>query len=225
MDATPDYSKYSLADLQDVEKRIDQSLYPERHQMVLQQIERKQAEPVVLAPLSPSEKRRTAAISRAVAAIEIAAGLIGIGTVLWLWLASVAHSIIPLTLPLYALIPSLSIVAGVLLWRDHPIGLPLSIGLQALTAPIIKISSFVYSLSAGINVTTSHGWNHADGSRALELGMNWVSVALLTILLVQHKYLSQHGRSGYDSSLNFTWKVDGLLHHAPLENVYETEKL
>ncbi len=46
MDDTPDYARYSLDDLLDVERRINKTLYPERYALVLQEIEKRRNTPV-----------------------------------------------------------------------------------------------------------------------------------------------------------------------------------
>ena len=43
MDTTPDYSKCSMRELQDVAARIDKAKYPDRYALVLQEIERRES--------------------------------------------------------------------------------------------------------------------------------------------------------------------------------------
>ena len=42
MDDTPDYTTYSLKDLRDVKKRIDSQKFPDRYQLVIEEIARKE---------------------------------------------------------------------------------------------------------------------------------------------------------------------------------------
>ncbi|KXJ54355.1 hypothetical protein [Cognaticolwellia aestuarii] len=77
-----DYSKYSLDELYDVEEHIDQDSYPERYQLILEQIRLKEsinAEPLASAELTkaPEVKAKPKSISnRVISIIFVAAFLV-----------------------------------------------------------------------------------------------------------------------------------------------------
>jgi len=136
-------------------------------------------------------------LQKAIAALEVLGGALGILTVVWLLVQGPNLGLLVVGIAFLALFIA-SVVAGLWLWRGDPRGLPLSTVVQAVQVPVVSSSLVYYAYSlVGLLVTVSgalsfegelHLWSSGSlvvGAPVTEwrIGVNVVALAALAVLV------------------------------------------
>ena len=120
------------------------------------------------------------ALLKLVAVFEIVSGLAGIYAVV-AGLIGMAPTEMPPML-WYGIFPIASVFAGVVLWQVSKLAVGLSIVIQLLQVPIVMTENFSLNLGAVLKLSISGVWCAGDCRVRLVLGINFLALAVLTIL-------------------------------------------
>jgi len=153
-----------------------------------------------------------------IAFLEMAGGIVGV-------IGAIRYGGIfpqtPLALPLFVIFLGLyvlSFIAGLFLWRHHPIGVKLSLVVQILLIPVFTIASLLYKFVSGLQlgfaIYSSSGfapgfrfliffgstWQISTWARGepFLLGVNIIAVLIILYLLGWRTMVSQEDLSGRD---------------------------
>ena len=152
MEAGPDYSKYSRSQLLDAYRNIDKTKYPERTQIILDELEKRPKESST--QIQEEKKNKNRQISIVISAYQFALGAIGLvyafttlynqitSTQLLFWV------IIVFVLIFYCL----TIYAGFRLSKLHQIGIKLSLIVQSIYLVRFNIFDFNFEIQSFLNV-------------------------------------------------------------------------
>jgi hypothetical protein len=162
MEHEPDYSKMSLADLEDVAAHIDRDLYPERTGRVLDELRNRaeRAEP----PLPTRPWWRNFRWLRIVAVSEIAGGCLG------LWVAALSQGWFRILALVSAAIVG---IGGVLLWRSSAIGYFLSVAAQIPQLVGFKGFGVIFFFECGFSVPVGFAMNTNGASAFFHAAMHY----------------------------------------------------
>ncbi len=200
----PDYTKYTLADLCDVRKRVDADQYPVRVAAIEREIQirlnKQQQEGPPDAEMDSIEKYWLPRISKqAIGGYLVIAGMLTLARIV-----DIKATVQEMPLVVGYLIPfafyGVMVVAGAfLLWRKR-IGLNLAILILFLQIPMIRIGRLLFSMTAiptmelklwpdiGFAYTTGHTTRFlwADSPLSFYLGLNLTACAMVGWLSYYH---------------------------------------
>jgi hypothetical protein len=189
---TPDYTSYTLAELEDIERHIDRNRFPDRYALVVAEIARKRSliwtdddDPpgVVAARRREISVERREMVRRAIAIFELALGLL-----IALWTPLMKEHLGAADDPSFELFVQISIVmgvllaiAGVLVLMKSRFGFYFSLLLQVAMFPAIITDRPLYVILFPFNLFIWLRYGTPVPHSAV--GLNMLSVAVLGVLV------------------------------------------
>ena len=205
---TPDYTTYTIKELYEVQTWIDAEHYPDRARALREEIEKRHR---VIRETQPQAHRHGRSISRyTIAAFQMSGGLYGsVAAVSAIWRILVVmqeRSERPLLSCLvhltFGALFAMSLAAGVLLWRDRPLGWLLSKLTQALQVVQFQVLGAGYAFAVGAAILVQvHGgevglsarlgndyrFSAGAGGHGFNLDINTLALVFLSALIELEK--------------------------------------